>query len=81
MTTQRIAELEAEVMRLREALVESCMEVESCLDEDPRKTLSNLKDYWFSSGMAEQPDHLGATDCEHIIEAMPTGQIKIKELL
>ena len=54
MTTQRIAELEAEVMRLREALVESCMEVESCLDEDPRKTLSNLKDYWFSSGMAEQ---------------------------
>lgn len=41
-------------VRLREALVESCMEVESCLDKDPRKTLSNLKDYWFTSGMAEQ---------------------------
>ena len=52
--TAQVAALELEVVRLRNALVESCMEVESCLDEDPKKTLSNLKDYWFTSGMAEQ---------------------------
>ena len=76
MTTQRELELEAEIVRLREALVESCMEVESCLDEDPKKTLSNLKDSEvmrqraISAGSAINPIY-GAGAAIDAIRALP----------
>ncbi len=56
--TARVRELEEENARLTEweqAVICECMACDACLDcSDPRKTVKNIREYYFTWGMEEQ---------------------------